>query len=165
MMASITHANGAINYQTIDGQPEALMKKQLITAALAFTLATSAALAAIPRTSLDWIDNVPGLKLHKIDYDHDELQKEYTFVSKSSYQAVINGFTKKGWQITNQVPEYGVPEMPTVFLIKNNLRAKIDVDRKHGYQGDYFKLEVEIKAPHRHHDYDDDDYDYDDYDD
>lgn len=132
------------------------MKKQLITAALAFTLATSAALAAIPRGSLDWIDSVPGLKLYKIDYDHDELQKEYTFVSESSYQAVVHGFTQKGWQITGKVPEYGAPNMPTVFLVKNNLRAKIDVDHKYGYQGDYFKLEVEIKAPDYDHDYDDD---------
>lgn len=154
---------GVITFKTKLRSTGGDMKKQLITAALAFTLATSAALAAVPRASIDWIDGVPGLKLHKIDYDHDELQKEYTFVSKSSYQAVVHGFTQKGWRITNQVPEYGVPEMPTVFLVKNNLRAKIDVDRKHGHMGDYFKLEVEIKAPH--HDYDDDDDYYDDYDD
>ena len=121
------------------------MKKFLINAALAGALTVSAAMAAIPRNSLDWVDSIPGLKLYSAEYEHDEVQKSYTFTSKSSYEAVVNGFKQKGWQVTGKVTDDDAPDMPTIFLNKNNLKAKIDVDKEHGAQGVFYELEVEIE--------------------
>ena len=127
------------------------MKKQFITTVAVLAMCTSAAWAAISRNSLDWVDQIPGLKLYSLEYDHDELQKGYTFTEKSSYDAVVSGFKEKGWKVTGKLTDYDVPEMPTILLSKDHMKAKIDVDREDDIPGVYYELDVQIEEP----DYDD----------
>ena len=151
-MASHTPVDGVITFSAMKNcQPKVIMKKKLFTTALALALTTSAAWAAITKNSLDWVDHIPGLKLYSMEHERDELQKSYTFTKKSSYDAVVNGFKKNGWQVTGKITDYEAPEMPTILLSKDYLKAKIEVDREEGAQGVYYELDVQIEGTGRGH--------------
>ncbi|MDO5295811.1 MAG: hypothetical protein Q4F00_04075 [bacterium] len=125
------------------------MKKQLLLIAFALALTTSAAWAALSKNSLDWIDRIPGLKLYSAEYERSELEKNYTFTAKSSYEAVVSGFKQKGWQVTGKITDDNAPEMPTIFLNQNSLRAKVEVDREEGAKGVFYKMEVRVEEPRK----------------
>ena len=143
----VEHSGGRRHhfFSNENSQPKVIMNKKLFTTALALALTASAAWAAVTRNSLDWVDHIPGLKLYSMECDHDELQKSYTFTKKSSYDAVVSGFKQKGWQVTGKITDYDAPEMPTILLSKDYLKAKIEVDREEGAQGVFYELDVQIE--------------------
>ncbi|MBQ7567281.1 hypothetical protein IJT17_00570 [bacterium] len=141
------------------------MLKRLFTLLALITFTCGTALASVPRNSLDWVDAVPGLKVKSVDYDRDECSKEYYMKSETSYQVVVEGFMHRGWVVKHKTQNYEAPNMPTVFMSKDDKKAKIHVDREHGRRGTYLELEVSIEDVFGDDDDYDDDFDDDDFDD
>ncbi len=121
------------------------MRKYVFSLALILAAITLPAVAALPKTSLDWVAKIPDLKLISNKIESKEIEKTFIMKSNKPYTAIVDKLKKEGWNVVMKETKSDCPSMPTLVMVKGNQTFKVEVDKEEGDEGAYLELEVELE--------------------